>query len=841
MTSEKLALYYIAKYTNHELLIDGLVLTNQLGSWEKTKKRKRSMTLKIIRMKIFYAVIFGILPIIPLLGYFQIADFLINSLISVEIIVFHGSLYFGLFFMLQFFNFFLMGMLETGMIMSGRIFEWFETLPINREKLKKIVFLTIFRSFDLPIIVIIMAFPIVLLIGTSNVFIFLISIGISILNVLFSLNILILVGGRVNRVLDVNEINSRRSYTIRLFNIISYIIITLGSLYLIQWAFSSIDVFFRLFLNIQNPEMTNIFLSSIPYPFNQSYLILNLIVSDRTPLELWFSSIIGLIIFFFLTWGLFTKTLQQLEKLTFSKFRSSKEKKTSKKSEKEVEVKIKSLSPVKAYLRKDLVLISHDLKTFLAIVTSVILSFIYIFYFNLGSIGQEIHIVSVVYTNLIGMLIFHPILSAMLIYSILSLEDSGQSVLTALPVIPREQAKTKLLLIFTIQTIAAFLPNLMFLNDPNSSGLILATFAALPFIWLFLMIIFELKISLFGKMSNRYVLKEVKPENKLFKWTLLICIQYILSFWIISFLFIFFLYRNFTGMVVFMVLVGFIGFIIVKVIYNRMFSSVSKSFKVAFDKEKMIYKEQKIKPLVIHTPTILTSQTWGSIFLLLLLYFCFFQINTNIMMTSSTFYLGDVPFFYGYLQNSLQLVYSNLVFASLLLVIVPIILGVPYGRQSIRDYLINIGLGWLPSLIKGIIWSVAICLSILFIDFILSYSKVIPIHIIKLYFDFNYVLMFLTVLTFFFWLEVLFRGIILRLLLNRYSRSAAIFLNTIIYWLWISFIMRSPILSVVMFILIGFVNAYVTTKTNSLLSSFVFSIIISLSFFTPLWAFFFII
>ena len=101
--------------------------------------------------------------------------------------------------------------------------------------------------------------------------------------------------------------------------------------------------------------------------------------------------------------------------------------------------------------------------------------------------------------------------------------------------------------------------------------------------------------------------------------------------------------------------------------------------------------------------------------------------------------------------------------------------------------------------------------------------------------------MFLTVLTFFFWLEVLFRGIILRLLLNRYSRSAAIFLNTIIYWLWISFIMRSPILSVVMFILIGFVNAYVTTKTNSLLSSFVFSIIISLSFFTPLWAFFFII
>ena len=839
MTSEKLALYYIAKYTNHELLIDGLVLTNQLGSWEKSKKRKRSMTLKIIRMKIFYAVIFGILPIIPLLGYFQIADFLINSLISVEIIIFHGSLYFGLFFLLQFFNFFLMGMLETGMIMSGRIFEWFETLPIKREKLKKIVFLTIFRSFDLPIIVIVMAFPIVLLMGTSNIFIFIISIGISILNVLFSLSILILVGGRVNRVLDVNEINSRRSYTIRLFNIISYIIITLGSMYLIQWAFSSIDVFFRLFLNIQNPEMTNIFLSSIPYPFNQSYLILNLIVSDRTPLELWFSSIIGLIIFFVLTWGLFTKALQQLEKLTFSKFRSPKEKKPSKKSEKEVEVKIKSRSPVRAYLRKDLVLITHDLKTFLAIVTSVILSFIYIFYFNLGSIGQEIHIISVVYTNLIGMLIFHPILSAMLIYSILSLEDSGQSVLTALPVIPREQAKTKLFLIFTIQTIAIFLPNLMFVNDPNSSGLILATFAALPFMWIFLMIVFELKISFFGKIGERYVLKEVKPENKLFKWVLLLCIQYTLSFWIVSFVILFFLYRNFAGMVGFMILVGSIGLVTVIIIYSWMFPSDSKSDKLVFSKEKMIYKEKEIKPIVIHTPTMLTSQTWGSIFLLLLLYFLFYQINTNFMMSYSAFYLGDVAFFYGYLQNSLHLVYSNLVFASLLLIIVPIILGVPYGRQSIREYLINIGLGWLHSLIKGIIWGVVIGLTIIILDMLLS--TLVSLHLYDIYFDFSIFQAFTTILTFFFWLEVLFRGIILRLLLNRYSRSAAIFLNTIMYWLWISFITSSSIISTIMFILIGFVNAYVTTKTNSLLSSFVFSIIISISFFIPFWNLLFII
>ena len=73
-------------------------------------------------MKISYAIIFGILPIFPLLTYFQIAENLSNNLIPVDTIIFTGSLFFGLYFALQFFNFFLMAMLETGMIMSGRIF-----------------------------------------------------------------------------------------------------------------------------------------------------------------------------------------------------------------------------------------------------------------------------------------------------------------------------------------------------------------------------------------------------------------------------------------------------------------------------------------------------------------------------------------------------------------------------------------------------------------------------------------------------------------------------------------------------------------------------------------------
>ncbi|MFX1279283.1 MAG: CPBP family intramembrane glutamic endopeptidase [Promethearchaeota archaeon] len=825
MTSEKLALYYLAKYTNHELLIDGLILTNQLGSWEKTKKRKRSMSLKIIRVKIFYAIIFGILPIFPLLGYFQIADYLINSLISVEIIIFHGSLYFGLFFMLQFFNFFLMGMLETGMIMSGRIFQWFETLPIPREKLKRIVFVTIFRSFDIPILVIILTFPIVLFLGTSNILIFLMSIGISVLNVMFSLNILILVGGRINRVLDVNEINSRRSYTIRLFNIISYIIITLGSMYLIQWAFGSIDRFFRLFLHIQNPEMTNMFLSGIPYPFNSSYLILNLIVKDRTPLGLWVSSIIGLIIYILIIWGLYVVVLKQLEKLTFSKFRSSKDKKISKKGKKKIKVQIKPCSPKRAYLRKDLILITHDLKTFLAIVTSVILAFIYMFYFNQGSIGVPLYIVSVIYNNWIGMLIFHPILSIMLIYSILSLEDSGQSVLTALPIIPEQQARTKLFLIFTIQTIATFLPNLMFINDPNSQGILIATFVALPFIWLFLLLIFELKLMFFGKIGEHYVLREVNATNKLFKWVLIFCLQYIISFWIISFVFMFFIFRNFVGMIWFIVLVGVSLLVFVLMIYNKIFPSKRKREKLVFNEEKMVYEEMTPEPMIIQNPTILCSHPWASILLLLFLYYIFYQISMFNVMASPSFYTGDRFFFFGYVQSSIQLILSNLIFISLLLIIVPFFLGLPYGRQTIKDYTISIGLGWTISLLRGIIWAASLIISVLILDLLLSIQ--FSIYLIGTEFYIYEFITFLSTITFFFWQEVLFRGIILRILLIRYSKALSIILNAFIFWIWTSFLLWFPLISSGIFLLFGFISAYLTTKTNSLLLSFVLVIFLS--------------
>ena len=574
MRSNKLALYHIAKYTSYELLIEGLLLkkgTNQSNTLEKIKRKERSLKLRIFRTKILYAIIFGILPVAPLLGYFKMDDILLNSSVSTNIIIFHGSLFIVLFFTLQIFNFILMGMLEVGTIMSGQSFEWLKTLPISRNKLKKVVLLTIFRSFDAPIIVMVMTFPIVMFIGTLNLIVFLISIGISILNAFFSFSILIIIGCRMNRILEVNQLNSKKSQTIRILNLVSYVVAILGSVYLVQWAFSSIEVFFTWFLDLPSPALTNIILSSIPYPFNPSYLTLVSIFSNGILLNLWVSIIIGFLSFALITYWLFDRALQQVEMRASSKFQDS----YSKNFRKWISVEIKSTSPFRAYLRKDLVQISHDFKTFLTVITTFLLSFLFSYYFNLGYIGRIVPTETLIYTNWLGLLLISPVISGMLISNFLSLEDTGQSILTSLPIIHRDQAKAKLFLIFIFQTSAVILPTVMYIPDLKFDTLFVATLGALPLIWSFLLFLFEMKIKLFGKKRDYYIIEEVNQDNRMFKWTIIMCIQYILGFLVISLTFNLYKFLGYNAMTSFWIFGSEFGLVIGIIIFLKMFPKIS--------------------------------------------------------------------------------------------------------------------------------------------------------------------------------------------------------------------------------------------------------------------------
>jgi len=570
---KKLNLFSLAKYTNKELLLEASLQSKGIyisGILESYSKRERSLKIKVVATKIIYALIFGILPIMPLLTYFQIVENLSTNPVSVESIILIGSMFFTMYFTLQFFNFFLMGLLESGIIMSGVIFRWFETLPISRDKLHKLTYLTIFRSFDIPIIVIILGFPITMLIGTQNIFVFFVSLGISILNIIFSFNLLIFIGGRLSRVLNFNASSSKRASIIRLFHILSYLIVILGSIYTIQWALNSIDKIFRILLELENPSMINLILSFIPYPFNPSYLLSNSVAISQVSMGVWVNLLIGLGLLIVLTWWTHLKASKTVRKITSEKVTNIKKKNHSQ-TVKEIQVRIKTRSPIKTYLRKDLSAATHDLKTLLSMIMPIILSCIFSFSFNIGNIGSEALFERDLFYNWVRMLIFIPVISSMLVYGLLNTESSGKSVLASLPINPREQANAKLILLLPLQTFAALAPSLIYIATDKFLISFFAILTSLPIAWIFLILTFELRVLFFSKYKDHYIIDEIHSENRIYKWVLITSILYILSFWIMSFLITFFSDRQLFSLAIFLISLSVIGLRIIIYLFYKIF------------------------------------------------------------------------------------------------------------------------------------------------------------------------------------------------------------------------------------------------------------------------------
>jgi len=392
-----------------------------------------------------------------------------------------------------------MGMLDTAMITSGKIFEWFETLPISRKKYLRVVYFTLFRSYDLPIIVLVLAFPITMLIGSHNIVIFLVCLVISFANMVLSFSILLIFGERINRILDINDKNSKKSLVIRLINILGYVLIFLISYVLIQWFLGSIETFYNLFTASEYQSVINIILSIIPFPFSSSFLISLIIAPNHASPQLWISSLIGFALLIIIAYGISRKAFKAIERISISKFKTAKIKKTNKSSNLEVKIKIKPSKPFLAYLRKDLSIITRDLKVFMSVIMPIMLSFIFIVTFGIKDIGSINLLDRGFFQNWMGILTFSPLLSGLIVYGLMNFDNFGESIIVALPIIPRNQAKPKLLLIYIIQTCATLLPSLIYLNSPKFVNIFINFLFTLPFAWLFLLIIFILKINFFGR------------------------------------------------------------------------------------------------------------------------------------------------------------------------------------------------------------------------------------------------------------------------------------------------------------------------------------------------------
>jgi len=204
MSKKDLGLYKLAKYTNFEIVLESQVLSsgaNQAKLLEKLKKNKGSIKQQAIAMKIAFAVMLLFIVGLPISAYNEVKIALSNPSITPEAILIPGSIIFGAYFIMQLIYLTMLGMFAISAMMSGETFRWYETLPISKEKLRKLGFMTVFHNMDIGLIIMILAFPIAMFIMSQNIILTLVAALISLINVIFSFSVLVLIAGSISRVL----------------------------------------------------------------------------------------------------------------------------------------------------------------------------------------------------------------------------------------------------------------------------------------------------------------------------------------------------------------------------------------------------------------------------------------------------------------------------------------------------------------------------------------------------------------------------------------------------------------------------------------------------------------
>ncbi|MFX0181307.1 MAG: hypothetical protein ACFE78_14065, partial [Candidatus Hodarchaeota archaeon] len=528
-------------------------------------------------------IIFGILPIFPLMAYMDISRFLVDVPVHHQISIFIKSLTFEIFFTLQFLDFFLMGIFNLINIMSGEIFEWFKTLPLPRKKLKRLAFITIFHNFDLPIMANIFVFPVMMLFATQNIIIFLVSLGTSIMNITFSISILIILGEKVARLIKRQNLKAKKSLFVQILNTFSYAIIIFGSILVIQIILSSMAPIIVASLNLYRSPLYNAILSLIPFPFNPSYLISLFTVPSEIQVPYWLNPLFGLGLYLIVIYVLFRKALKSLNNIISLKYKFNKNVLSGKKDE----LRIHTSSKIKAFIRKDLIIASRNIQTFMSFIMPIIMSFVFMIFFNISFTDGVDLLSRDLYYSWIVLLGFSLVLSGMTVYNLLNMEATGRTIIGSLPIVFRDHAKAKLVILIIIQIIATLAPTLVYISHYRFIELLITVLATLPFVLIFLILTFLLRVRLFGKKRYSYVLEEILPENKMGKWALIFVFEYMLYYLII--LISNFLYFSDNFIVLFLTLFT------LSAIFTVILKSIFDKFFPKFREEKPLAKKRDSK------------------------------------------------------------------------------------------------------------------------------------------------------------------------------------------------------------------------------------------------------
>jgi membrane protease YdiL (CAAX protease family) len=819
MSKKDLGLYKLAKYTNFEIVLESQILSsgaNQAKLLEKLKKNKSSIKVQAIVMKIAFAVMLLFVVGLPISAYAEVTQALSSPTINPESVLIPGSIIFGAYFIMQLIYLTMLGMFAISAMMSGETFRWYETLPISKNKLRKLGFMTVFHNMDIGLIIMILAFPIALFIISQNIILTLVAALVSIINVFFSFSILVLIAGRISRVLKVSEAGSKKATLIRIFTMLSYVIVIFSASFLFQWVMISAGDFFAILTSSEVPFLINFFISLIPFPFAPGYLITIAIEPTSFSSSLWLPITIGMILFVLLTLFTYKKALKAMRTVTSSASIEVKQAKSSKEiPEKPDAVSIEPRTPIKAYIRKDLSAATRDMQTFMFIITPLILPLMILVPLLITPIGFGESFLDDYFVVWMIITMYQPMISMMVTSGFLNMEDSGASILSSLPIRTRDQAKAKLLLLGSIQTISFFLPLFAFVGNPEFLSYLLSFISYYPVVLTLLISMFQMKIRFFGRMKYKFVVEEFNTEKKITKWFLMVVVQYL----------IFFAFNIMGGILLtlfspaIMFFASFLGGIlalgVLLLSYNSMFPKIMGK-----------------KPTISIREIFRKHPLFGTVNLLVL-YAGFLMLPGFIVLPF--LFIEGIPvlallfieFFATF--GVMTLLWAFFVRRSL---------GLPNGKESLKEYVKTIGLKPDRKIVRNIFLGLG-CSIIYFIstsiignifgNFIFDLDVIFGNPGISGYGWYLFILMLIPGI----WEEVSFRGVISTLNLRKYSRTTVLIVVSILFGLFHFFNLLSGSsfiqtgIQVIYAATLGFLFGYLFIKTKSLIPSIILHYLIN--------------
>ena len=816
MVAKKLKLYKLAKYTNLEIVMEAQIQStgaNQAKLMEKYKKNKKSVKNQVIALKLVYAILIFFIIVVPIFTILQVVESF--GTLPVNTIFFGGSLFFGVFFLTQFIYLLLLGMFTISAMMTGEAFRWYETLPISKRRLQKLGLITVIRNLDAAIIIVIVSFPIIIAIFTQNILLAIFSLLLSVLNVIFVVSLLVLIAERMSRVFMGDQVSSKKATIIRIFTMLSYFIAAMSASLIFQWAINAINDIFVSLSAIDIPDLVNFILTIIPFPFAPASLITIFIDPTKFPSYMWISSLIGTGLLIVLTYFLYNKAISSMRTVTISSVAEKKiKRKEIRKEVSEVDVLVRT--PIQAYRKKDLSAATRDMQTLMYLIFPVIIPIVYtaILAFGVGASGSFDQMEVMIFWSIL--MFYQPMISIIITTGFLNMEDGGASILAALPISPRDQAKAKLSLLLTIQTLSFFIPALLFIASPIFIEYLLLFIAWYPISLVFLFTIFSLKIRLFGRMKYKYVLEEVNPNKKTVKWIIMVTTEGLI---LVFYIFIGSILLAFFGLIPMILILSLSSLLIL----TGLIINVNRMFPKKFGK-RLISMRQALrkKPLI------------GTL-IVLLVYFAFLYLLPRLLLILLIPLYSILP-----LEAALILEFSyNFGFMMLLwLLVVPKSLRLPNGKEKFSSYLSSIKLitPGMPRKKNFINILLALsCAGIYFFslwifgsllgEFNLNLPAVFgPPGYSSGRFSFGW-LLFVLMLIPGIWEEWGFRGVILSLNNRKYSKLWALIISSICFGLFHLINILSgqhwiPTLFQVFYAsTLGFLLGYIFIKTKSLLPS----------------------